>query len=240
MRRPPGCRPGRIGSGRRAGRTPAAGGTRSRSGRSGVVGPRSLWRSTVATVVCETSTPSFMSSPRILRYPHLGFSRPIRRISSLIEGSRGGRPGRRDGPRGRFFKSFRCHRSRVAGPTRKLLHRSRESNRAAAARNARSAVVNRGRFPPCRRRIFSWHRSPTASRSRSSTPQRTSRRSKPRRSRYRMDQSIRMSLTVDRRAGERLGHSTDRVSLPHRDPDGTPGPEDYLLTKGRPTPALMP
>jgi hypothetical protein len=60
----------------------------------------------VATVVCETSMPTFKSSPRILRYPHLGFPRPNRRISSLIAGSRGGRPGRRHGPRGRLPKEL--------------------------------------------------------------------------------------------------------------------------------------
>ncbi len=178
-------------------------------------GPRPPWRSTVATVVAETSMPSFKSSPRILRYPHLGFSRPNRRISSLIAGSRGGRPGRRHGPRGRLPKSSRCHRRRVSGPTRKLLHRSRESNRAAAASNARSAVVKRGRVPP-RARIFSWRRSTTVSRSRSSTPQRTSRRSRPQRSRYLRNRSIGQSLTCGRTAGERRGQSTDRVSLPHR------------------------
>jgi len=41
-------------------------------------GPSPPSRSTVAMVVAETSIPSFRSSPRILRYPHLGFSRASR------------------------------------------------------------------------------------------------------------------------------------------------------------------
>ncbi len=76
-----------------------------------------------------------------------------RGISSLIEGSTGGRPGRRDRRR-RPTASSRCHRTSVSRPTRKLFRRSGERSRAAAARNARSAVVNRGRTPP-RLRIFS-------------------------------------------------------------------------------------
>jgi hypothetical protein len=65
-----------------------------------------------------------------------------------------------------------------------------DRTRAAAARNARSAVVNRTRLPP-RRWTLSWWRSTTVSRSSSSRPQRTRRRSSQHRSRYRMDQSIR-------------------------------------------------
>jgi hypothetical protein len=132
---------------------------------------------------------SFRSSPLILRYPHLGFSRPSRRISSLIEGSSGGRPGRREDRRFRLLNRSRCQRMRVSGQTRKLLHRSRESSWAAAARNARSALVKCGRLPP-RRRIFSWWRSTAVSRSRSSTPQRTRSRRRLHRSRYRSDRSI--------------------------------------------------
>ncbi len=85
---------------------------------------------------------------------HLGFSLPNRRTSSLIRGSRGGRPGRRERPRRRPAKSSRCHRVSVSGCTRKPAHRSRVSRRLAAARNARSAVVKRGPTPP-RPRTFS-------------------------------------------------------------------------------------
>jgi hypothetical protein len=85
----------------------------------------------------------------------------------LIEGSSGGRPGRRDRPL-RPPVSSRCHRRSVSGQTKKLSHRSRERSRLAAARKERSAVVNRGRAPP-RPRIFSWWRSMAASRSRSPT-----------------------------------------------------------------------
>src|SRR6266511_297235 len=134
-------------------------------------------------------------------------------MSSLIEGSRGGRPGGRDQRPRRLLENSRCHRTSVSRRTRKLLHRSRESTQAAAARNARSAVVIRGRAPP-RPRTFSWWRSTAASRSRSSTPLRTSRRSSQHRSRYLKDQSIWASLTAGRPAGERRGQSTDRVSFP--------------------------
>jgi hypothetical protein len=57
-----------------------------------------------------------------------------------------------------------------------------DSTRAAAARNARSAVVKRTRLPP-RRRTLSWWWSTTVSRSSSWRPQRTSRRSSQHRSR---------------------------------------------------------
>jgi len=132
-----------------------------------------------------------------------------------MERSSGGRPGRRDRPRRRLRKKSWCHRARVSGRTRKLLHRSRVSTRAAAARNARSAVVKRGRVPP-RRRIFSWWRSTAVSRSSSSTPQRWSRRSSRHRSRYLKDHSIGASLMTGRPADEQRGESADRVSLPHR------------------------
>jgi hypothetical protein len=103
-------------------------------------GPSPPSRSTVAMLVAETSIPSFRSSPRILRYPHLGFSLPSRRIRCLNEGSSGGRPGGRE-PRPLLLLSrSRCHRASVSGPTRKLFHRLRDRARATAARNARSAV----------------------------------------------------------------------------------------------------
>src|ERR1019366_9306699 len=45
----------------------------------------SPWRrSTVATLVFDTVTPSFFSSPTMRRYPHRGFSRPRRKISSTV------------------------------------------------------------------------------------------------------------------------------------------------------------
>ena len=45
-------------------------------------GPSPLARSRVRILVAETRMPSLASSPRILKHPHLGFSLPIRRISS--------------------------------------------------------------------------------------------------------------------------------------------------------------
>ena len=144
-------------------------------------GPRPLWRSTVAMVVADTSIPSFRSLPSDAEVAPPGFSRPSRRIRCLSCGSSGGRPGGLQG-RPRRHRKSRCHRTRVSGPTRKLLHRSRERSWAAAARNARSAVMKRGRVPP-RTRIFSWWRSTTVSSSSSSRPHRTSRRSSQHRSR---------------------------------------------------------
>jgi hypothetical protein len=89
-------------------------------------GPSPPSRSTVAMVVVDTSIPSFRSSPRILRYPHLGFSLPSRRIRCLIEGSSGGRPGGREPGPLLLLRRSRCHRASVSGPTRKLFHLLRE------------------------------------------------------------------------------------------------------------------
>ncbi len=80
----------------------------------------------------------------------MGSPFPAERTSPLIEGSSGGRPGRRERRRRRVDRSSRCHRVSVSGRTTTLLHRSRDSKRAAVARNARSAVVKRGRVPPDR------------------------------------------------------------------------------------------
>jgi len=88
--------------------------------------------------------PEFQELPSILRKPHLGFSLPSRRIRCLIKGSSGGRPGGREPRPPRVFRRSRCHLARVSGPTRKPFHRCRDRSRAAAARNARSAVVKRG------------------------------------------------------------------------------------------------
>lgn len=132
----------------------------------------------------------------------------------MIAGSRRGRPGRRHGPRGRLPK-------RALGAIRRGCPADQEApppvpgeQPGRRGHNARSAVAKRGRVPP-RARIFSWRRSTTASRSRSSTPQQTSRRSRPQRSRYLRNRSIGQRLTSGRTAGERRGQSTDRVSLPH-------------------------
>jgi hypothetical protein len=54
-----------------------------------------------------------------------GVLRPSRRIRCLIEGSRGGRPGRPDRRRRLLLESSRCHLMSVSGPTTKLFHRSR-------------------------------------------------------------------------------------------------------------------
>jgi hypothetical protein len=92
-----------------------------------------------------------------------------------------GMEGRATGPAGpgpRLLASSRRHRRRVSRPTKKLLHLSGDRNPAAAASNARSASVKRGRIPP-RRRIFNWWWSTAASRSHSSAPHRRSRRITP-------------------------------------------------------------
>src|SRR5664279_534697 len=58
-------------------------------------GGRPWRRSTFATLVFDTQTPSFFSSPTMRRYPHRGFSHPRRQINSTVSLARAGRPGRR-------------------------------------------------------------------------------------------------------------------------------------------------
>jgi hypothetical protein len=84
-------------------------------------------------------------------------------------------------------RSGRCHRVSVSERTRKLLHRSRESSRAAAAKE-RPVGARESRSRPSPARTLSWRRR-TAVKSRLSTPQRTSRQSSPHKSRHRKDQS---------------------------------------------------
>jgi hypothetical protein len=87
-------------------------------------GPRPWRRSTFAIVVAETLTPSLMSSPLILKYPHLGFSLPMRRISSASAGSMGGRPGPRRPLDPVLLSSSLRQRFSVSGTTGKADHRS--------------------------------------------------------------------------------------------------------------------
>jgi hypothetical protein len=150
---PPSCPPRREHRGRE-GHTPAVSGTGSTSARSGVAPGRvrllaAPWRCSWPRHRSRVSG----APPRILRYPHLGFSLPSRRIRCLNGGSSGGRPGGRE-PRPLLLLSrSRCHRVSVSGPTRKLFHRLRDRTRATAARNARSAMLKRTRLPPRRRTL---------------------------------------------------------------------------------------
>jgi hypothetical protein len=215
MRRPLGCRPGRMGSCRRS--RPHACSRRN----SVQVGADPAWCRAEAALAKHRGDggvrdvdAELQSSPRILRYPHLGFPRPNRRISSLIAGSRRGRPGRQHGPRGRLHKELSVPSEEGVRADQEAPPPAPGEQPGRRGHNARSAVVKRGRVPP-RARIFSWRRSTTASRSRSSTPQRTSRRSRPQRSQYLRNRSIGQRLTSGRTAGERRCQSTDRVSLPH-------------------------
>jgi len=61
-------------------------------------GPRPCRRSSALIVVAPTRMPSLRSSPQILTQPHREFSLAIRRISSAVCGSIGGRPGVRSLP----------------------------------------------------------------------------------------------------------------------------------------------
>ncbi len=130
-----------------------------------------------------------------------------------VTAASGGRPGLR--PRRRRpppCSSARCQRRSVCGPTAKQDHRSGGSRRLAAASNARSAVVYRGRFPP-RLRIASWWRRTTISSSRSPPP-RASKRTTAHKSRYSKHVGTTRSLN---RLGRDHQHAfrPNRVSLPH-------------------------
>jgi hypothetical protein len=120
-------------------------------------GPRPARRRIRRIVLAPTRIPSLRSSPWIRTHPHLGFSLPGRTTRSVTSGSRGGRPGPRCGEVHLRLTSWRCHRSSVWGVTMNEPHRSRESPRLAAARNARSRSRSSGRRTG-RRRTFSWWR----------------------------------------------------------------------------------
>jgi len=91
---------------------------------------------TLRTVVAEIATPTPLSSPTILRYPQRGFSLARRTINATTDGSSAGRPGRRCAYDHRRATSRRCQPSNVSGPTTKLAHTARGSERLNAARNA--------------------------------------------------------------------------------------------------------
>lgn len=74
-------------------------------------------------VVAETRTCSLASSPRIRWYPHLGFSRARRRVSSAVSRCRPGRPAFALFRKVHFRRtSSRCQRSNVSGLTMKDDH----------------------------------------------------------------------------------------------------------------------
>ena len=126
-------------------------------------GPRPFPRSNVRIVVAETRMPSLASSPLILTEPHLGFSLPIRRISSRTSPVTGGLP-----PTGLRLKVHflctrsRCQRRSVCGQTRNDDHRSRGRALLIAAMNKPSWRRRRG-LPTWRLRTISWWRRTTTS-----------------------------------------------------------------------------
>src|SRR5918999_6489624 len=117
------------------------------------LGPSPFVLSSLLTVVAPMRTPSFLSSPWIRTYPHLGFSRPRRSTRSRTSGSIGGRPGLLERSVHFRLTSSRCHRGRVCGVTRNEDQRARETRREAAARKARSIGRKDGRAT-CRRRTL--------------------------------------------------------------------------------------
>jgi hypothetical protein len=118
---------------------------------------------TLRTLVGEIWIPSPMSSPVIRRYPHRGFSRASRRISSRTSRPSLGRPGRRPGYVQRRATSPRCHASSVPGVTKNACQRSLGSSLLAAARNARSAGRSAGRDTCRRSTAISWRRTTISS-----------------------------------------------------------------------------
>ncbi len=79
-------------------------------------GPSPLARRSVRILVAETLTPSLASSLRILRLPHLGFSLPIRRMSSRTSSLIGGLPPTEVRRKLHFLRtSSQCQRRSVCG-----------------------------------------------------------------------------------------------------------------------------
>ena len=116
-------------------------------------------------VVAETLSPGLRSSPRIRWYPHRGFSRPRRRMRSVVPGSRGGLPALAFLRNVHFLlTSSRCHRSRVSGRMTNDDHRALGRARLAATRKTRSSRRSRGRLT-FRRSTFTWWRRISISRS---------------------------------------------------------------------------
>ena len=117
------------------------------------------------TVEAAALTPRTSSSPWILRYPHVLFSRARRSTSRRIDRMVGGRPtclGRDILACRRVIRS-RCQRSTVSGRTssRRLRSTSRGRRCSRAASQARSARVNRTLLPcSCRSRTVIWCRVP--------------------------------------------------------------------------------
>ena len=104
------------------------------------------------TVDGATVTPSFVSSPWIRRYPHLGFSLASRTTRRAMLRATGGRPGLRRLLVSYFLAaSLRCQARSVAGVTGKIpVQRLRGRSRANAANHTRSAGSYRTR--PAQRR----------------------------------------------------------------------------------------
>ena len=119
--------------------------------------PRPARRRIRRIVVAPTTIASFRSSPWILTQPHLGFSLPRRRMSSVTSGSSGGRPG--VPPPVRPLAS-----DELSVPPQQRLGRDHErgpslpgEGSARPARNARSPSCSSWRRTE-RRRTFTWWR----------------------------------------------------------------------------------
>jgi hypothetical protein len=103
-----------------------------------------------------------------------GFSRAMRRISSRVSASTGGRPACRYRDRQRRRAISRCQLSNVAGVTSRRSRQSREMTLASAEITARSAQSRRAR-PAVRRSTASSWRRITISASRAKSPRRDTR-----------------------------------------------------------------
>jgi hypothetical protein len=127
-------------------------------------GSTPAWWRISQTVDAATFTPRTRSSPWILRYPQVVFSRARRSTSRWIDRTVRGRPtawGRERRACRRPVRS-RCQRSTVSGRTSscRWFSTPRGSGCNSAASQARSARVNRTRSPcRCRSRTRIWCRS---------------------------------------------------------------------------------
>jgi hypothetical protein len=113
----------------------------------------------LATVLGETSWPSFASSPAIRSSLQSGFSVHIRRIRARVSASIGGRPrGRGERRRQRSFHRERCHRRTVSGRTMVAASKSAGKTPLTQATARRSRALSPGCGADRRRTMSYWRR----------------------------------------------------------------------------------
>ncbi len=114
----------------------------------------------LVTVACETSMPSFNSSPWMRGAPHNGFSRLIRRMSSRISLEVRGRPGFpcQDFHFHNRLNPWRCQPMTVSGLTMTRASFQRGHRRERKSQNTRSSGRSHGRGLSRFRTATCWRR----------------------------------------------------------------------------------